>query len=155
VADPILNHWPKTSEHLPPQTLIRLLNRYMPAGDIVVTVDGGGSAISATDKLVYLPCPKYKFIITGWMIIGDAAGAAVFDIWKSAYPTIPTVANTITAAAKPTIIVGDAGAARSTDVSTWTDVEVDEDDILAFNLDSCTIFEKLSLAISIARGDLK
>jgi hypothetical protein len=146
-----LYSWPKPTEALELPGLIRTLNLWKPAGEIVVTVDGGGAAITA-GKLVYLPVPKFKFIIMGWTMIGDnAGGSTVIDVWKTAYPTIPTVANTITAAAKPTLTAAQVN--RATEVPTWTDQTVEEDDILGFNVDSNTLNTRVTLSIAIARGD--
>ena len=143
--------WPKPTEALELPDLIRMLNLWKPAGIITLNLDGGGSAIAAGGTL-YLPVPKFKFIITGWTMIGDnAGGSTVVDIWKAAYPTVPTVANTITAAAKPTLTAAQVN--RATDVPTWTDQTVEEDDILAFHVDSNSLNTRVTLSVSIARGD--
>lgn len=150
MPDPIVYQWPKPSEHLDSQTLRRLLNLYKPAGEIVLVVDGGGSAFAAGET-IYLPLPNFKCIIMGWTMIGDnAAGSTVIDIWKTNYPTIPTVANTITAAAKPTLTAQQIN--RATTVTTWTS-QIIENDILGFKVDSNSLNTRLTLSVSIARGD--
>lgn len=149
-TEAIVYQWPKPSEHLDLQSLIRLHNLYKPAGEIVFVVDGGGSAI-ASGGTIYLPLPNFKCIIMGWMMIGDnAAGSTVVDIWKTNYPTVPTVANTITAAAKPTLSAQQVN--RATSVSTWTQ-QIVENDILAFHVDSNSLNTLITLSVSIARGD--
>ena len=68
---------------------------------IGVTVDGGGS-VPATGIRGRSIIP-YGFSVLGWALIADVAGSCVFDIWVDTYPNIPTIADTITAAAKPTL----------------------------------------------------
>lgn len=152
-TEPILYQWPKPSEALDGVSLIRTLNLWKPAGLIVFTVDGAGSPISAGGT-IYLPCPKFKCIIMGWTMVGDdATGSAVIDIWKAAYPTVPTVADTITAAAKPTLTSQQINRAQS--VPTWTAVNLSEEDTLAFHIDSVSRHTVLTLSVSIAKGDLR
>lgn len=152
-AEPIQFAWPKPSEDLDDKTLIRLLNIWKPAGEIVLVADGGGTAIAA-GGLVYLPCPNFKAIIMGWAMIGDqAAGSMVVDIWKTAYPTVPTVANTITAAAKPSLVAQQVN--KATSVPTWTAVQIAENDILAFHIDTAAVNTRVTLSLSIARGDTR
>jgi hypothetical protein len=150
---PPLYQWPKPTEALELPGLIRTLNLWKPAGEIVLNAEGGGSAITA-GGIVYLPVPKFKCIITGWTMIGDnAGGSTVVDIWKTAYPTVPTIANSITAAAKPTLAAQQVN--RATDVPTWTDETIEEDDILAFYIVSNSLNTRVTLSVSIARGDYR
>jgi hypothetical protein len=145
-----LYNWPKPTEALELPGVIRTLNLWKPAGNLQITVDGMGAAITA-GGILYVPCQMYKFIVMGWMIVGDQAGSIQFDIWKAAYPTVPTVADTITAAAKPNLTAQQVN--RATTVPTWTDVTVEEDDVLAIKVDSAATVTKVTLALAIARGD--
>jgi hypothetical protein len=151
-TEAILYQWPKPSEANTLETMIRTLNLWKPAGEIVLNVDGGGLPIVA-GGIIYLPMPKFKCIIMGWTMIGDdPAGSMVVDIWKSAYPTIPTVANTITASAKPTLTAQQIN--RATEVPTWTTLCY-EDDILAFKVESASLHTRITLSVAVARGDLR
>lgn len=152
-TEPILYQWPKPSEANTLETMIRVLNLWKPAGVIVLNVDSGSSTPIVPGGTIYLPAPKFKCIIMGWTMIGDqSSGSAVIDIWKAAYPTIPTVANTITAAAKPTLTAQQIN--RATSVPTWT-TALSEEDTLAFHVDSASGHTKLTLSVSVGRGDIR
>lgn len=91
----------------------------------------GVTALTAGAK-TYLTLP-FTCTISAWNIAVDA-GTATIDIWKIATGTaIPTVANTITAAAKPAIAANTA--ARSTTLTGWT-TAVATNDIIGFKLDA-------------------
>lgn len=76
-------------------------------------VDGQGFVLTTGVKGPVLTA-TFAGTITGWYIHGNASGSIVFDIWKKSFATgsIPTVTNTITASAKPTL--SSAFAAMST-----------------------------------------
>lgn len=154
-TEPILFQWPKPTEALELPGVIRTLNLYKPSHDIIVVADGMGSEITpGAPSILYLPMQNYKAIIMGWTVIGDAAaGSIVWDVWKAPYPTIPTVADTITAAAKPTLAAAQIN--QATDVNTWTDVLIAENDILAFQVDSVADNTRSTLILSIAKGDYR
>jgi Tfp pilus assembly protein PilV len=73
----------------------------------------------------------------------------VFDIWKAAAPTIPTVANTITAAAKPTLTSQQTNA--STTLTGWT-TAVAANDMLGFNVDSATTVSWAVLQLFVTKS---
>ena len=110
-----------------------------------VVVDGSGTVLTTGQK-GYKPSPWTGTII-GWRIVGDVSGSCVFDIWKDIFANYPpTVADTITAAAKPTVTT--AFAAQSTAVGTWN-TTVTAGDVFGWNLDSITSFTWLLLEIDI------
>lgn len=118
---------------------------------ITVIIDGGGSAI-ATGLKVFLSCP-YTGTITGWRLLSiDAAGPAtvgdlVVDIWKDTYANYPpTVADTITAAAKPTL--SSANKAEDGTLTGWT-TGVTAGDVFGFNVDSAATVTKVALTLTI------
>src|SRR5580765_6016092 len=82
---------------------------------IGINLDGGGSILTTGQK-GYIRIP-FNATITGWSIIAREVGSATFDVWKSPSGTKPTVANTITASAKPTLTGTDT--VSSTAVGTW------------------------------------
>jgi hypothetical protein len=87
--------------------------------------------------------------ITAVTMLADQSGSAVVDIWKDSYANFPpTVADTITAAAKPTI----SAATKSTDstLTGWT-TSVAAGDILRFNLDSVATITRLGIFLTIKR----
>lgn len=118
---------------------------------ITVVLDGGGLDIT-TGLKAFLSCP-YTGAITGWRLLStDAGGPAtagdlVLDIWKDTYANYPpTVADTITAAAKPTL--SSANKNEDTVLTGWT-TAVAAGDIFAFNVDSVSGITKAALTLTI------
>lgn len=108
------------------------------------SLDGGGSALSTGQK-GYVTCP-FAGTIVGWNITADT-GTCTFDVWKIATgAAVPTVANTITASAKPALATGTA--IHSTGLSGWT-ISVSANDIFGFNLDAVSSATKLTLVLQI------
>jgi hypothetical protein len=115
-----------------------------------ITIDGGGSAITTGIKgFVQVP---FAGTITGVTLLSvdDAAtsGSIVVDVWKDTYANYPpTVADTITAAAKPTL----SSATKSVDTTLtgWT-LSVSAGDIIAFKVDSATTVTKVLLILTVS-----
>ena len=79
----------------------------------------------------------------------DQSGSAVIDVWKDAYANYPpTVADTITASAKPT--VSSATKSQDSTLTGWT-TSIAAGDILKFNLDSVTTATKIVLTLKVTR----
>lgn len=115
---------------------------------ITFVVDGAGSAITTGAKKVYVQIP-YACTITSWVIIGDPSGSIVFDIWKDTYANFPpTVADTITASAKPTLTT--AVKATSSTLTGWT-TSIAAGDVLELNVDSATTVTKAILILKVTR----
>ncbi len=106
-------------------------------------IDGGGSTLSTGEK-GYLEVP-FDMTITGVTMLADQTGSAVLDIWKDTYANYPpTVADSITASAKPTI--SSAVKVKDTTLTGWT-TTVAAGDILAFNLESVSSIQRLTISI--------
>lgn len=87
--------------------------------------------------------------ITGVKVFGDQSGSCVIDIWKDSYANYPpTVADTIVAAAKPTI----SSTTKYTDATLtgWT-LALAAGDTIRWNLDSVTSFTRLTIALKVKR----
>lgn len=87
--------------------------------------------------------------ITGVTLLADQSGSCVVDIWKDTFANYPpTVADTITAAAKPTI----STAIKYTDATLigWT-TAVAANDTLRFNLDSVATIRRLTIILKVKR----
>jgi hypothetical protein len=112
---------------------------------IGIVIDGGGSAISTGIKGdISIPVAG---TITAVRMLADQSGSAVVDIWKDTYANYPpTVADTITAAAKPTI----SGAVKSEDTTLtgWT-TAIAAGDTLRFNVDSAATITRLTLQLTV------
>jgi hypothetical protein len=117
-------------------------------GAIEVVIDGGGSAISTGIKGdVEIP---FALTITQATLLADQSGSIVIDIWKDTYANFPPdVADTITAAAKPTI----SAATKSQDATLtgWT-TSVSAGDILRFNVDSAATVTRVVLSLKYTKA---
>ena len=116
-------------------------------GGVGITVDGAGEVLTTGIK-GYFRCP-YAGTIVAARLLADQSGDIVFDVWKDTYANFPpTDADSITAAAPPTI----SGATKSEDTTLtgWT-TSVTAGDIFAFNIDSVATITRVVLEIEINR----
>lgn len=115
--------------------------------DIAFVIDGGGVAITTGvkgDLAVDFPCT-----ITQVTLLADQSGSIVVDIWKDTYANYPpTVADTITAAAKPTIST--ATKSKDSTLTGWT-TTVAAGDTLRFNVDSITTCTRVLVLLRVTR----
>lgn len=110
-----------------------------------VTVDGGGSAITTGVK-GYTSIPVAGTIVRARMM-ADQVGSAVIDVWKDIFANYPpTVADTITAAAKPTLAAQDH--TDNTTLVGWT-TAVAVGDVLGFKVDSAATVTRVTLELWI------
>ncbi len=110
-------------------------------------LDGGGVALTTGATKAYIEVP-YACTITSWQILADQSGSIVLDIWKDSYANYPpTVADTITASAKPTLTT--ATKATSSTLTGWT-TAINAGDILEVNIDSATTVTKVYLDILVS-----
>lgn len=120
-------------------------------GAIGVTIDGGGSTITTGVK-AYVSIPYTCTITKVRLLSVDAtptSGSIVVDIWKDTYANYPpTVADTITAAAKPTITT--ATKSEDATLTGWT-TSITAGDVLGFNVDSVTSLTKVLLTLTTTR----
>jgi hypothetical protein len=106
--------------------------------------DTTGSALTA-GSVVYFHVP-FAGTITAWNITVDA-GTATIDIWKIAVGSaVPTIANTITAAALPAIASGTA--IHSTSMAGWA-TSVAANDIIAFQLKTVATAKFVSIVLEV------
>jgi len=116
---------------------------------IEFVIPGGGAAITAGIKgFIQMP---FAGTITGWSLLPDQSGTIVVDIWKDTYANYPpTVADTITASAKPTITATTKATSRS--LTGWTTAFA-RDDCFAINVDSnpATSITRCTLVLFIDR----
>jgi len=112
---------------------------------IGVVVDGAGSAITTGVK-GYKSCPFAGTIIAN-RVLADQSGSIVFDVWKDTYANYPpTVADTITASAKPTL--SSAIKSEDTTLTGWTKSIV-AGDVLGFNVDSAATVTRVTLELVV------
>jgi hypothetical protein len=115
---------------------------------INVIIDGGGAAITTGVKADLLI--PYAATITAARLLADQSGSIVVDIWKDTYANFPpTVADSITASAKPTL--SSAQKSEDTTLTGWT-ASLVAGDYLRFNVDSATTVQRVTLALTITRA---
>lgn len=117
-------------------------------GILEIVIDGAGQPPVVGVKLD-IPC-NFAGIWTGWWLVADQAGSIQLDLWKDTYANFPpTVADTITAAAKPAIVT----AAKNQDagLTGWTTAFA-AGDILRVNLDSVTTITRVTLGLKWKRN---
>lgn len=114
-------------------------------GVVGITVDGGGSAITAGVK-GYVQVP-YNATITGWFLRADTSGSIIFDVWKRPFnPALPpTVANTIITPGNNPSLTGNLGVMSS--IMTGWERSVTGGNEFGFNVNE--------LATSITRATLQ
>ena len=84
-------------------------------------------------------------IITSWTLVADQTGSIVIDLWKDTYANFPpTVADSITGSAKPTL--SSAVKNQSSTLTGWT-TGVSSGDIIRFNVDSASTLTRITLSI--------
>lgn len=110
-------------------------------------IDGSGSQIATGIKGdIRVP---FACTITGAYLLADQTGSIVVDLWKDTYANFPpTVADTITASAKPTI--SSATKDDDTTLTGWT-TTVAAGDIIRVNVDSCTTIQQCLLVLTFKR----
>lgn len=115
-------------------------------------MDGGGGTLTTGIK-GYLRV-DFAGTITQATLLGDQTGSVVVNIYKCDYttfdpPTHPAVADKITASAPPTI--SSAKKAVDTTLTGWT-VAFSAGDIFAFNIDSVTTMQRVTIALKATRS---
>jgi hypothetical protein len=103
-----------------------------------IVIDGGGSAITTGVK-GFVRIPVACTITKATTLSTDASatsGSIVIDIWKDTFANYPpTVADTITASAKPTL--SSATNAEDSTLTGWS-TSVSAGDVVGFKVDSAT-----------------
>lgn len=113
-----------------------------------ITIDGGGSTITTGVK-GYIEIPFAGTIVQA-TLLADQSGSIVIDVWKDTYANYPpTDADSITAAAPPTIST--ATKSQDSTLTGWT-TSITAGDILGFNVDSVTTITQATLILKIRRS---
>jgi hypothetical protein len=117
-------------------------------GEILITLDGSGAVLSTgIVARLYL---THAYTIQQVTLGANAAGSVVVDIWKDVHANYPpTVADTITAAAKPTLSA--ATTYQDGTLTGWT-TAIAAGDWLFFNIDSVATITYLTIVLKIKRS---
>lgn len=119
---------------------------------IQYVIASGSTASIGTGLAGYVTVP-FPFTIVGARLLsnGPSVGSAVVDIWKDSYANYPpTVADTITASAKPTL--ASAVKYEDTTLTGWTTAGT-AGDVIAYNVDSIGtgVITQLNVALTVRR----
>jgi hypothetical protein len=109
---------------------------------------GDGVNVLSTGVKGFLEVP-FDCVIEAATLLADVSGSVVVDVWKDTYANFPpTVADTITASAKPTL--SSAQKAQNTTLTGWT-TALTKGDILAFNVDSASTLHQVTLSLRVRK----
>lgn len=115
--------------------------------NITFIIDGGGSAITTGIKGDLEV--SFAGTITGVTLLADQSGSIVVDIWKDTYANYPpTVADTITAAAKPTL--SGADKSKDTTLTGWT-TAIAAGSTLRYNVDSAATVQRVLVSLTVTK----
>lgn len=126
--------------------VLTLGSRPTPVAQAVMIFDGGG-AVLTTGVKGWIPI-HFECTITEWVLLGDLAGALVIDVWKDTMDNFPpTVADTITGGAKPTIASGSLKG-NNDFLPEWSP-NLLPGDVLMFNIDSISTIKMATLTLKL------
>ena len=115
---------------------------------ITFIIDDGGSVI-ATGIKGDLEIP-FGCTIQAVTLLADQTGSIVIDIWKDSYAAYPpTVADSITASAKPTL--SSALKSQDTSLTGWT-TSSSAGQILRFNVSSASAVTRVTLSLKVLKN---
>ncbi len=113
---------------------------------IVIGLGSAGGGVITTGVKAYVEIP-YDYTIEGWTLVADVSGSIVIDVWKDTYANFPpVVGDSIAGTEKPTL----SSAQKNQDLTlaTWT-TALAAGDVLAFNVDSATTVEQVTLTLRL------
>jgi hypothetical protein len=111
-------------------------------------IDGGGFPIAAGySGEVQVP---FGMTVTGWTVIGDAAGTCVIDIWRSTQATFPpaSAASSITGSQQP--FISSEQLRVSSSLPSWL-TSIGAGDILSFIVTSSAVVGRVTIALQGTR----
>jgi len=112
-------------------------------------IDGGGAAIGTGIK-GDLEVP-FACHVNRWTLLADQHGSIVVDVWRDSYANFPpTDADSMPGTTNMPAISGTV-AAQCTNLSGWGTQGIASGDILRYNVDSCTLIERCTLALKTVK----
>jgi hypothetical protein len=113
---------------------------------LTFVLSGGGSDIAAATQTVPVAVP-FAGTLTSARVLSPQTGSLVLDVWKDTYANHPpTVADSITASAKPTL--SGANKALDTTLTGWT-TAIAAGDVFVVKVDSCSGIQSVSLQLTV------
>ena len=119
-------------------------------GQLGITIDGAGSAISTGSK-GFLRVP-YDCTITAAQLLADQSGSIVIDVLKDTYANFPPTdspSDSICASALPTL--SSSQKSEDTTLTGWT-TSITKGDILSFIVDSASTVTRVTLTLAVTKG---
>jgi len=110
---------------------------------VAIVLDGNGSVLSTGIKAAF-QMPAAGHWRAAKIIAPSASGSCVFDVWQRS-GAVPTVTQSITASAKPTLTTSQLADPAST-LSGWT-TAFSANDWVVINLDSVTSLTNVTLVL--------
>lgn len=112
-------------------------------------VSPNGVPLTTSVTVVFVNCPVPAAIKNVKILTAGGPGSCVIDIWKAPFASFPpTVANSITAAALPTI---SSGITYSDIVLSGWNTTILTGDVLAFKLVSVSTFTEVTVILEISQ----
>jgi hypothetical protein len=123
------------------------LKDFVEIGGFQALIGDGVNAITTGEKII--ASAPYDMTITGWTLLANETGSIVIDIWKDTYGNHkPTIADSITASAKPTISA--SNKANSSTLTGWT-TSITKGDVIVINVDSASSIKQVNLWIEAVK----
>jgi hypothetical protein len=121
------------------------------AGDeatLTLVIDGGGDVITTGVKAGLDDIP-FKCQVISWTLTADQVCSIVIDLWDDTYANFPpTVADTMTGSAKPTL--SNARKAQSSVLTGWSTTLNSGDSILP-NVESVSSATRITLTLRVRK----
>jgi hypothetical protein len=115
---------------------------------IAFTLGDGSTAIDTTEPDQWVEVP-FACVIVSARLLADVSGSIVLDLWKDTYAGAPsTVADTITASAKPTL--SSAIKSEDTTLTGWT-TTLARGDWLRVHVDSAATVKRVVLSLGLRK----
>lgn len=109
----------------------------------------GPSTVITTGVKGFIEVPM-NLTINSWKILADRVGSIVIDVWKVPFASFPpTIANTITGSALPTLT--SAQSSSSSVLTGWT-TSLSKADIMAFNVNSASTCQQVTITLDCGRN---
>ena len=126
------------------------INNQVELASIGLRIDNGAVVIpTGVNGNLVIP---FACTISQWTLLANESGSIVIDIWKDSYANYPpTVGDSITASAKPTITTASKG--QSSTLTGWNTTLL-AGDILRFNVDSVTTIKAVDINITVLRAPI-
>jgi hypothetical protein len=125
----------------------QLLSEHAQSSSIECVINGNGRVIDVGPKAyieVPFDCTLYEVVA-----LADFPGSAQVDIWKDTYANYPPInADSITGASPVSLVA--ANKSQDSTLAGWTTTFV-ANDILAFNVDSCSQITILTISLKVLR----